>query len=98
MTTTFISDLHISESQPEIGEQFIDFMNNQAQKIEALYILGDLFEYWIGDDEPNTYFNKIKSALKKYTHNGIPVYFIHGNRDFLIGKEILKRNWSKNIN
>ena len=86
MTITFISDLHISEAQSEIGEQFVDFLTNQASKYKALYILGDLFEYWLGDDDINPYLNKIKNALKDYTKTGIPTYFIHGNRDFLIGK------------
>ena len=86
MTIAFISDLHISEAQSEIGEQFIDFLGHHALKYNALYILGDLFEYWLGDDDINPYLNKIKKALKDYTQSGIPTYFIHGNRDFLIGK------------
>ena len=86
MTTAFISDLHISQAQPEIGEQFIDFLGHNALKYNALYILGDLFEYWLGDDDINPHLNKIKKALKDYTQSGIPAYFIHGNRDFLIGK------------
>ena len=85
MTTSFISDLHISETQPEIGEQFINFLGNHASKYEALYILGDLFEYWLGDDDSNPYFIRIKTAIREYTETGIPTYFIHGNRDFLIG-------------
>ena len=86
MTIAFISDLHISEAQSEIGEQFIDFLGHHALKYNALYILGDLFEYWLGDDDINLYLYKIKKALKDYTQSGIPTYFIHGNRDFLIGK------------
>ena len=86
MTITFISDLHISEAQSEIGEQFIDFLGHHALKYNALYILGDLFEYWLGDDDINPYLNKIKKVLKDYTQSEIPTYFIHGNRDFLIGE------------
>lgn len=86
MTTAFISDLHISESQPEIGEQFIDFLCNQALNYSALYILGDLFEYWLGDDDSNSYIVNIKVALNEYTSSGIPTYYMHGNRDFLIGE------------
>jgi len=87
MTIAFISDLHISETQSEIGEQFIDFLANQAVNYKMLYILGDLFEYWLGDDDTNPYLYKIRSALRKYTKTGIPTYFIHGNRDFLIGEK-----------
>ncbi len=87
MTTAFISDLHISESHPEIGEQFVDFLTNRALKYKTLYILGDLFEYWLGDDDINPYLNKIRNALKDYTQSEIPTYFIHGNRDFLIGEK-----------
>jgi UDP-2,3-diacylglucosamine hydrolase len=86
MTIAFISDLHISEAQSEIGEQFVDFLANRASKYKALYILGDLFEYWLGDDDINPYLNNIKNALLNYTKTGIPIYFIHGNRDFLIGE------------
>ena len=86
MTTAFISDLHISESHPEIGEQFVDFLANRALNYKMLYILGDLFEYWLGDDDINPYLNKIKKALRDYTRSEIPTYFIHGNRDFLIGE------------
>ena len=87
MTIAFISDLHISEAQSEIGEQFIDFLGHHALKYNALYILGDLFEYWLGDDDINPYLNNIKNALLNYTKTGIPIYFIHGNRDFLIGEK-----------
>ena len=65
MTITFISDLHISETQPEIANQFIDFLENHAQDCDALYILGDLFEYWIGDDNPNPYYKNIILYLGK---------------------------------
>ena len=95
MTITFISDLHISETQPEIANQFIDFLENQAQNSDALYILGDLFEYWIGDDDPNPYYEKIVSSLYDFTASGIPTYFIHGNRDFLIGEIFAKKTGVK---
>jgi len=86
MTTFFISDIHISAEQPEICKQLIDFLENQAQESEALYILGDLFEYWLGDDDPNPEYKKIKLALRKFSNKNIPTYFLHGNRDFLIGE------------
>ena len=86
MTTLFISDLHLEAERPDIGEQFLDFLKTEAAEAEALYILGDLFEAWVGDDDPNTHYFKIKRALRKLTDSGIPVYFMHGNRDFMIGK------------
>ena len=90
MSIAFISDLHISESQPEIANQFIDFLEKRAKDADALYILGDLFEYWIGDDDPNPYYKNIILSLNKYTNNGTPTYFMHGNRDFLIGEKFSK--------
>jgi UDP-2,3-diacylglucosamine hydrolase len=97
MRITFISDLHISESQPEITRQFIDFLEKSVKDTDALYILGDLFEYWIGDDNPNLFYNPIILALNNYTAggSGIPTYFIHGNRDFLIGDIFAKKTGIK---
>ena len=85
MTTLFVSDLHLEAERPDIGEQFIEFLKTDAVEAEALYILGDLFEAWVGDDDPNTHYFKIKRALRKVVDKGIPVYFMHGNRDFMIG-------------
>jgi UDP-2,3-diacylglucosamine hydrolase len=87
MTTLFISDLHLESSQPDIGEQFLSFLGGEARGAEALYILGDLFEAWLGDDDPSPYYGEMKSALRELTDAGVPVYFMHGNRDFIIGKD-----------
>jgi UDP-2,3-diacylglucosamine hydrolase len=87
MTTLFISDLHLEAERPEIGDQFIQFLQTEATKAEALYILGDLFEAWVGDDDPNAHYAIIKLAIRKLTDSGIPVYFMHGNRDFMIGRK-----------
>ena len=86
MTTLFISDLHLEAARPEVGEQFLAFLEGEARGAEALYILGDLFEYWIGDDDPDPYFAQMKSALRRVTDAGVPVFFMHGNRDFLVGE------------
>ncbi len=86
MTTLFISDLHLEAERPEIGDQFIRFLQTDATEAEALYILGDLFEAWVGDDDPNAHYAIIKLAIRKLTDSGIPVYFMHGNRDFMIGR------------
>jgi len=87
MTTLFISDLHLEASRPDIGKQFLRFLSGEAREAEALYILGDLFEVWLGDDDPNPYYAEMKSALRELTDTSVPVYFMHGNRDFTIGSE-----------
>lgn len=88
MTTLFISDLHLSSAQPEIGHQLCAFLRNEARNVNALYILGDLFEAWIGDDDPDPHYARIQLALKEY-HQANPnthCWFMHGNRDFLVGQ------------
>ena len=87
MTKLFISDLHLEANRPEIGEQFLSFLAGEAREAEALYILGDLFEAWLGDDDPNPYYGEMKSALRELSDTGVPVYFMHGNRDFTIGAD-----------
>ena len=87
MATLFISDLHLEADRPEIGEQFLDFLDEEAADAEALYILGDFFEYWVGDDDPDEYYASIKRSLRAFTDSGVPVYFMHGNRDFMIGEK-----------
>lgn len=87
MTTLFISDLHLEAARPEIAAQFLKFLEIEAVSAEALYILGDLFEAWVGDDDPNAHYAEIKQAIRKLSDLGIPVYFMHGNRDFMIGKD-----------
>ncbi|PSV39489.1 MULTISPECIES: UDP-2,3-diacylglucosamine diphosphatase [unclassified Photobacterium] len=86
MTTLFISDLHLSAERPDMTACFLRFMAEDTKDIDALYVLGDLFEMWIGDDEDSPFLQQIKQAFKALTDSGIPCYFIHGNRDFLIGK------------
>jgi UDP-2,3-diacylglucosamine hydrolase len=84
-----ISDLHLSPARPEIAETFFRFMANEARKASAVYILGDLFEYWLGDDSVVDPFNKrVADAIAEAVAAGTPVYLMHGNRDFLIGKRL----------
>jgi UDP-2,3-diacylglucosamine hydrolase len=85
MTTLFISDLHLEADRPDIGKQFLHFLQTDASEADDLYILGDLFEAWVGDDDPNTHYFTIKRAIRKLVDGGIPVYFMHANRDFMIG-------------
>lgn len=87
MTTLFISDLHLDAESPEIAEQFLGLLESEALGADALYILGDLFESWIGDDDPNEHYATIKQAMRKLGDQGVPVYFMHGNRDFMIGED-----------
>jgi len=86
MATLFISDLHLEAARPEIGQQFLAFLAGEAREADALYILGDLFEYWIGDDDPDPYYAEMKAALRELVDAGVPVFFMHGNRDFMIGE------------
>ncbi len=86
MTTLFISDLHLEADRPDIGKQFLAFLTGEACRAAALYILGDLFETWLGDDDPDPYYAGMKSAIHGLTEAGVPVYFMHGNRDFMIGE------------
>lgn len=87
MTTLFISDLHLESTRPEIARQFLEFLQAEATEADALYILGDLFESWVGDDDPDAHYAIIKNALQNLGAAGTPVYFMHGNRDFMIGKQ-----------
>jgi len=85
--TLFISDLHLCQSRPAINELFFDFLKNTAPQAQALYILGDLFEYWIGDDDIDAGLNgQAAKALAVLADSGTKIYFMHGNRDFLIGE------------
>ena len=87
--TLFISDLHLSAEQPAMAELFIQSLTSAGNEVDAIYILGDLFETWIGDDDFSIFNQQIKKALFSVTQRGIPVYILHGNRDFLLGKRFL---------
>jgi UDP-2,3-diacylglucosamine hydrolase len=81
----FISDLHIDERHPEITRQFGEFIEAEARSADALYILGDLFESWVGDDAPDGGQRAAIEAIKSLTSAGVPCFVMHGNRDFLLG-------------
>lgn len=91
MTTLFISDLHLDESRPHITLLFLDFLKRDAINAEALYILGDFFEAWVGDDDDSPLGTKITNALRELSDTGVPVFFMRGNRDFLIGHDFAQR-------
>ncbi len=83
--TAFISDLHLTRTRPGINRVFFEFLQGPARVAEALYILGDLFEYWAGDDDLHDPLNaRVASALKGLVEAGVPVCLMHGNRDFLM--------------
>ena len=87
MTSLFISDLHLAEARPEIARLFFDFLDDRVKgKAAQLYILGDLFEYWIGDEDLEIPFNRdVAGALRATADSGTRVLLMHGNRDFLLG-------------
>jgi len=91
MTKLFISDLHLQGARPDITERFFRFLETDAAQAEALYILGDLFEAWIGDDDPDEHNREVQAAMRRLTDAGVAGYFMHGNRDFLIGDAFAER-------
>ena len=92
MGSLFVSDLHLATERPRIVEQFFSFMRGPAREADALYVLGDLFEYWIGDDNAEDPLNaSVASAFAALAASGTPVSFMHGNRDLLVGREFANR-------
>ncbi|MCS5991954.1 UDP-2,3-diacylglucosamine diphosphatase [Klebsiella variicola subsp. variicola] len=92
MATLFIADLHLQTEEPAITAGFLRFLQGEARQADALYIPGDLFEAWIGDDDPNPLHQQIASAIKAVVDAGVPCYFIHGNRDFLVGQRFARQS------
>jgi UDP-2,3-diacylglucosamine hydrolase len=90
--TLFISDLHLADERPEINAIFFRFLDETAGTADALYILGDLFEYWVGDDQldHDPLARAVVDSLRRVSDGGTRVFFMHGNRDFLIGKRFAR--------
>ncbi|MCY1418245.1 UDP-2,3-diacylglucosamine hydrolase [compost metagenome] len=86
MSVLFISDLHLEAERPDIVRAFLHFLDTRAAGAEALYILGDFFEVWVGDDGMDELQRSIAAALRRLSDSGTRIYLMHGNRDFLIGK------------
>ena len=91
MTTLFISDLHLDPERPAVTELFGTFMQREAVGADALYILGDLFEAWVGDDDPSETGAYVAARIREVADAGVPVFFIRGNRDFLLGDAFARR-------
>ena len=86
MATLFISDLHLDPARPDITSQALEFLAGEAAGADALYVLGDLFEAWVGDDDPEPEIRRVVAALRALADAGLPCHFMHGNRDFLVGE------------
>jgi len=82
----FVSDVHLDADSPEAVEQFLTFLRTYAANAEALYILGDLFEVWVGDDETEAAKTTVRQGLRSLTASGVACFILHGNRDFLLGR------------
>jgi len=91
MSTLFISDIHLCADRPDMTAALVRFLAHDAPGADALYVLGDLFEFWIGDDDPNPLHQQIAEAFAALSQQGVPIYFIHGNRDFMLGRQFAKR-------
>jgi UDP-2,3-diacylglucosamine hydrolase len=90
--TYFIADLHLAENRPDITACFLSFLKDEAPKTSKLYILGDLFESWIGDDDDSLFVTTIATALLTLKTSGTDIFYIHGNRDFLLGERYAKKS------
>ena len=92
MTALVVSDLHLDPARPEIAAQFRAFLAGEARGARALYVLGDLFELWIGDDDPDPHRRAVIADLHSLTQAGVALYFLHGNRDFLLGQRFCEES------
>jgi UDP-2,3-diacylglucosamine hydrolase len=95
VTVLFISDLHLDAERPDITRLFLKFLEGEARSAQALYILGDLFEAWIGDDDPDPEKRRVVAGLRALTDSGVACCLLHGNRDFLIGRRFCEESGVK---
>ncbi len=91
MTELFVSDLHLDAQSAAANERFLTFLEQDAAQARVLYILGDLFEAWIGDDDPDPVKGRICDGIRRLTDRGVPCFVMHGNRDFLLGEQFAQR-------
>jgi UDP-2,3-diacylglucosamine hydrolase len=95
VTRLFVSDVHLDAGAPEALDQFLDFLRTHVADAEALYILGDLFEVWVGDDDPDPAKARVCEGLRALTARGVGCFILHGNRDFLLGRDFCDRTGSR---
>ncbi|MBD1390302.1 UDP-2,3-diacylglucosamine diphosphatase [Neiella sp. HB171785] len=88
--TYLLSDMHVTEQRPDITQTLLDFLAGPAKQADAVYLLGDVFDYWVGDDYRTDTIDQVKAALAALSAAGVALYFIAGNRDFLIGRRFSK--------
>ena len=91
MTYLFVSDVHLSADRPQIAAQFVQFLDEWAGRAEQMFILGDLFDFWLGDDDERPPHTDVMSALRRLTDSGTPTAVAHGNHDFLLGRDFVSR-------
>lgn len=91
MAIRFISDIHLEQKRPSVTRAFLRYLDELPADTQALYLLGDIFEAWLGDDDDDPFLHNIRDALKSVTSRGIPVFFMHGNRDFLVGAQFAEQ-------
>lgn len=97
ISTLFISDLHLSQEHPDITRLFLSFMQQCAPRARQLFILGDLFDVWLGDDANDSHSNTVIAALRLLSQQGTDIAIMHGNRDFLLGAEFANQSGSRLI-
>ena len=95
MKYLFVSDLHLEAAAPQAIDAFVGLLGGEAREAAALYILGDLFESWVGDDDPDPARDRVCRAIEALTATGVPVFVMHGNRDFLYGAGFEARTGAK---
>lgn len=95
MKYLFVSDLHLEAAAPQAIDAFVGLLGGEAREAAALYILGDLFESWVGDDDPDPARDRVCRAIEALTATGVPVFVMHGNRDFLYGSGFETRTGAK---
>jgi UDP-2,3-diacylglucosamine hydrolase len=98
MALLFVSDVHLDAAAPEATDQFLSFLRAEAAAAEALYILGDLFEAWVGDDDEEPGNERVCRALRELNGGGVACFALHGNRDFLLGSGFCARSGCRLLN
>ncbi|MGH8616634.1 MAG: UDP-2,3-diacylglucosamine diphosphatase [Burkholderiales bacterium] len=95
MATLFVSDVHLSGARPDLVALFLGFLAREARVADALYILGDLFDLWVGDDDPDPLNRQVIAGLSALTGAGVPVFVMHGNRDFTLGARFARESGAR---